>query len=90
MVTNLVGVDFEMGKVMVMNQDTWEMLKDRLAEDATESPDPLAHLSRYDGIDIIVDEELSFNKVEVYESIEFYHAVLKYGKRSDKNAGDVG
>ena len=77
-----------MDKVMVMNQETWEMMRDMLAHDAGYSSDPIAYIDRYRDIEIIIDNEVPFNHVEVYEK-DMYEAVLKYGKRSDADARDV-
>jgi hypothetical protein len=77
-------------KVMVMSQETWDIMSDKLAEEATERVDPLAWISRYDGIPIIIDDTIPYNNVEVYERW-MYDAVTKYGKkRGESNAGDVG
>lgn len=74
---------------MVMNEETWEIVSNRLTEDALESCDPIGYLGRYDGIPIIIDNNLKYNHIEVYEKW-MYDAVVKYGKRSDTDdAGDV-
>jgi hypothetical protein len=86
----LVGMVLKMGQVMVMNQETWEMVRDTLAEGATKATNPLGYLARYNGIDMIVDDDLPYDYIEVYPSIEFYEMVLKYRKGSDASAGDVG
>jgi hypothetical protein len=74
-------------KLMVMNQDTWNMMVDKLAEGALGREDPIGYLSRYDGIPVIIDNELPYNSVEVYE--KWMYDLVKY-QRGANNAGDVG
>lgn len=80
--------DLDRSKVMVMNQETWDMMMDTLAEEATKQVNPLGYLGRYNGIPVIIDNDLPYNHVEVYEKW-MYEAVQKFGKRSDTNARDV-
>lgn len=66
-------------KVMVVSDTTWGMMQDRLTDDALLSSDPIAHLSKFSGFEIIIDNTLPFNYVEVYERW-MYEEVLKHGK----------
>lgn len=66
-------------KVMVVSDKTWEMMQDRLTDDALLSSDPIAYLGKFDGFEIIIDNTLPFNYVEVYERW-MYERVLKHGK----------
>ena len=90
MAINLVGVDCKIMAIMVMNEQTWEDVKNTLAEDALKTSNPMEHLNRWSGVEVVIDNEVRYNHVEVYPSMEFYETVVKYGKRSDTDAGDVG
>lgn len=71
-------------KVMVMSEETWNMMKEKMYEDAKEQNDPFLSINRFKGVEVVIDSELPFNTVEVYEKW-MYEAVIKFGrgKKSD-------
>lgn len=74
---------------MVMSGETWEILKDKISEKALTKPNPLAHLDTWSGVRVIIDEDVKYNHVDVYESLEIYHWVQKLKGRNDADARDV-
>jgi hypothetical protein len=78
-------MSLDRSSVRVMSQETWDMMKDKLTTEATYRADPIGYLSRYDGIEVFIDDDLPYNTVEVYERY-MYDAISIYKKRSDTNA----
>jgi hypothetical protein len=66
-------------KVMVMNESTWNAMKEQMVHQAIYEHDPLASLGRFAGIDVEIDNDLPDNTVEVYERW-MLEAVKKYGR----------
>lgn len=72
---------------MVMSQETWDMVKDKLAEDALGSNDPISYIGRYSGVDIIIDNSIPYNHIEVYE--RYMYELMKFGRKGDNNVGET-
>jgi hypothetical protein len=56
----------DLEKVLVMSNDTWSAVKDRMFEKARNHDDPIGYLGMMNGMDVIIDDRLPFNSVEVY------------------------
>lgn len=78
-------MDLDRTKVIVVNENTWENIKDQLTEEAVYSSNPMGVLGKLTGIDIIIDNELPDNVAEVYERY-MYEAVKKFGRANDEKS----
>ena len=75
--------ELDTSKVLVMSEITWEDMKDTMVEKAKLiSDDPierLGHIGIFEGIDIVIDNDVPNNAVEVYERW-MYEAVKIFGR----------
>lgn len=73
----------DLAKVLVMSNETWVSVKDRIFEKARHHADPIAYLDILKGIDIMIDNKLPFNAIEVYYK-HVYEEILKRENKIDE------
>lgn len=64
--------------IMVMSETTWQRMRQNLIDVAPHTDDPIGHIGRFKGIDLVIDEEVPDNAVEVYE--RWQYEFIKRGK----------
>lgn len=66
-------------RVLMMSGATYESVTNDIVKKALKDDNPLSYIDFFEGIEIVIDEELPFMHVEVYERW-MYEEVMKYGK----------
>lgn len=72
----------DINKVMLMNEYTWNKIRNNMLDSASCEDDPIAFLNKFNGIDLEFDNELPDDVVEVYEKW-MLEEVRKYGRLLD-------
>lgn len=49
-----------------MNSKTWELFRENALETASLQDDPIGYLARFNGLDVVVDENVPDNITEVW------------------------
>lgn len=74
----------DLEKVLVMSQETWETVKERMFEKARNHDDPIGYLDMINGIEVIIDNTIGFNVVEVYYKW-IYEEIVKAERENKKD-----
>jgi hypothetical protein len=59
--------NLDRSEVVVMSQKTWDAVSNVYTSIAKDQKDPIAYITRFNALEVVIDDTLPYCKVEVYE-----------------------